>query len=388
LSEAKFTTAPDGVHVVNIGGTDVARVYTVNGVPTLEPLASNGYRLRGANVSAYDAYAPKNITSGHVAAWIDDNDPTQVVIRPPKRGMPALTLPRRVTGGTYVPGAEVMSKPVSGNAEMMNALASAIRLRQPFVCEGPPGVGKTHGAQWLGGLCGYNVITMPITPSIEADDLIGAMAPYETASGNMAFKFQKSAVIAAIELSQNHPTILILDELNRIREQGAIAAMYGLMANGVMDVTAQPRPDGSPTKYIAGDLYIVATQNPSQENLDPSLPSGNYETNDLDTALKSRLVSTWLVDFPGVDEECHIIRANVPNVDMNVAHEVCVIAADIRKAADCNMHPLSNRLLVAYCQSVMAGVPKWLAYKSHISNAVPAFIRDAVVNRGITAGII
>lgn len=166
----------------------------------------------------------------------------------------------------------------------------------------------------------------PSTPYFEvtmshakyAKDLIGH--PHVNENGST---FIKGKVTKAVEASNEGPTVLNLDEINRA-PTSAKDELYDALDGRVkvsMDEVGGLEIEGTPE-----NLIIVSTMN----------KGSGHHVEPLDFAEKRRLRSTYYVDFLGLEypeKEKELIVENT-EVNYRLASEMVSVANEIRKTAD------------------------------------------------------
>lgn len=158
-----------------------------------------------------------------------------------------------------------------------------------------------------------------------AKDLIGH--PH---IGDDGTTFIKGKVTNAVEASNEEPTILTLDEINRA-PTSAKDELYDALDGRVkvsMDEVGGIEIEGTPD-----NLIVISTMN----------KGSGHHVEPLDFAEKRRLGSTYYVDFLGKeypDKEIELTTENTP-IPENLASEMVSTANDIRDTAENNDTDLS-----------------------------------------------
>src|SRR5690606_32140978 len=114
---------------------------------------------------------------------------------------------------------------IMGQPEMLFALCLAIKHKKHSLLTGPTGIAKTSMYRWLAEQLGYNLVIMQIARGTQDRHLLGEYAP----AGPGTFEWMDGPVTKAARLSNDHPTILLFDELNRIGNVAEFSRVYSLL---------------------------------------------------------------------------------------------------------------------------------------------------------------
>jgi MoxR-like ATPase len=249
-------------------------------------------------------------------------------------------LPIAAQSGRYTP----RNVPeVFGQDKMLFVMAVGIKTGGHTLLSGPTGTAKTTSWAWLAEKLNYNFVVMPMSGSTEAAHLVGEYLPAPAADKSFGVAWTDGPVVSAVRLSQKHPTILMFDELNRIRNIAEVARMYPLLDNQrYIELVEKRNGDDSVERLDAGELYIGATMNPADdENADYS------GVLDLDQALISRFAHVPEITYPPIDVEIRAIMARVPTLASAQAKKMVDAARRIRASAEVRF-PVSFRELEAW----------------------------------------
>jgi MoxR-like ATPase len=146
-----------------------------------------------------------------------------------------------------------------GQQSMLFSLALGILLEKHTLLTGPTGIAKTTAYRWLASKLGYNLVIMPITRGTQDRHMIGEYMP----AGAGDFPWVDGPITRAARLSLIHPTILLLDEINRIGNVAEFARCYSLLDDTRMLELPERRSESGDVETIhPGKLYIGATSNP------------------------------------------------------------------------------------------------------------------------------
>jgi MoxR-like ATPase len=232
---------------------------------------------------------------------------------------------------------------VYGQDEMLYVLAVGIKTGGHTLLSGPTGTAKTTVWAWLAEKLNYNLVVMPMSGSTEAAHLIGEYLPAPAADNSFGVAWTDGPAVAAVRMSQSHPTILMFDEFNRIRNIAEVARIYPLLDNQRFIELVEKRNGGNSVERLdAGELYIGATMNPADD--EAADYSGVLE---LDPALMSRFANVPEITYPPIDIEIRAIMARVPTLTSAQAKKMVDAARRIRAAVEVRF-PVSFRELEAW----------------------------------------
>ncbi len=191
------------------------------------------------------------------------------------------------------------------DAGLATALFLAVRLPQPLLLEGEPGVGKTEAAKALARVLDTPLVRLQCYEGIDAAEalyewnyarqLLGirlAESRGEPASESALFGpdyLLRRPLLAALEHPGPRPAVLLIDELDRADDDFE-AFTFELLAESAVTV-----PELG-TIRAAHPPVVVLTSN---------------RTRDLHDALKRRCLYHW-IDYPGPERTVEIVRRRVP----------------------------------------------------------------------------
>lgn len=277
-----------------------------------------------------------------------------------------LTLERLAKPGTAVPTEDVYE--ILGQPEMVFSVAAAIQMRKHVALSGPTGVGKTTILRWFAKQLGYNLVMCPIARGTEAAHLVGEYLPV----GPATFEWMDGPVTEAVRLSQQAPTILVLDELNRIGNIAEMARIYSVLDDTRLLELKERQQEGKVERLEVGDLIIAATMNPSDDE-----HADYIGVQDLDPALVSRFPIQPTVEYPEVDVETNALVGRVPDLAGNVARTMCQVAQRVRTSTEVRF-PMSFRELVAWGELIPT-MGYMGAAKVAVVNKAPISMRPSIV---------
>jgi MoxR-like ATPase len=257
---------------------------------------------------------------------------------------------------------------IVGQDEMLFTICLAISLGKNTLLTGPTGVGKTTVYRWLAKQLGYNLVIGPITRGTQDRHMSGEYAP----AGPGDFRWMDGFITMAVRASQKHPTILLLDELNRIGNVAEFARCYSVLDDTRMIELAEKRTDtGEPEILRAGRLFIGATANPVDDD------NADYVgVRELDPAFQSRLPFQPRIKYPTQDMEARALCDRVATLDKAMATMMVAAANKIRESTDVRW-PMSFRELEAWALALPYFGFKDAAELTVVSKAPHAF-RPAV----------
>ena len=234
--------------------------------------------------------------------------------------------------------------PLLGQDTYLYDILYALSTRTHAIVFGPTGCGKTASIEYLTALLNWNLVIVSVTPGANEDTMVGSQLPaaHET-TGAPTIEWFDRQVAKAVRASHKRPTVLLIDEINRIRDVNEYAALMPLL-DGTARLTL-------PTGEVIdrGDLVLVATANPPHEYVG---------TNELDPAFENRLQWTPTIDYPDPIDEALALTSRIPTLDPAVAHNICDVARRIRRANEIQ-HPVGFRSLETWAKAIDSGCYTW-----------------------------
>jgi MoxR-like ATPase len=252
---------------------------------------------------------------------------------------------------------------------LATALFLAVRMGQPLLLEGEPGVGKTEAAKALASTLDTVLLRLQCYEGLTAAE---ALYEWNYPRQLLAIRLAESRggtvsetdlfgpdyllprpLLAAIDHAGPRPAVLLIDEVDRADDEFE-AFLFELLAEGSVTIPelgtrrAQHRP------------VAILTSN---------------RTRDLHDALKRRCLYHW-IRYPSVDRVAEIIRRRVPSSSESLAARIAVSVQRLREL-DLTKAP-GVAEAIAWASALEAlGVPAWdLAAAERTLGAVLKYDED------------
>ncbi|MEU6233501.1 MoxR family ATPase [Kitasatospora sp. NPDC047058] len=204
---------------------------------------------------------------------------------------------------------------------LTTALYLALRLPQPLLLEGEPGVGKTEAARALAGVLGSPLIRLQCYDGLDAAEALYEWNyPRQLLSIRLAESrgvplaeadlftdafLLRRPVLAALTHPGPLPAVLLIDEIDRADDD---------FEAFLLEVLAE----ASVTIPELGTVRATVT---------PVVVLTSNRTRDLHDALKRRCLYHW-IDYPDTERVVEIVRRRVPGTAPSLAADV---AASVRR---------------------------------------------------------
>ncbi len=191
-------------------------------------------------------------------------------------------------------------------------------LKKPIFLEGEPGVGKTEVAKVLADATGGNLIRLQCYEGLDVNtalyewnytrqilqlriDEAQGRDKNEIGSDLFSEKFLlKRPLLEAIQSNGNVPPVLLIDEVDRSDSEFE-AFLLEILSDFQITI---PEIGTIHAKQIP---YVVLTSN---------------RTREVHEALKRRCLYQW-IDYPTVEKELAILQAKLPQINENLAKQLC-----------------------------------------------------------------
>jgi MoxR-like ATPase len=186
---------------------------------------------------------------------------------------------------------------------LATALFLAVRLPQPLLLEGEPGVGKTEAAKALARVLDTPLIRLQCYEGIDAAEalyewnyprqLLAIRLAEERLSEDDLFTpdyLLKRPLLAALQHPGPRPAVLLIDELDRADDDFE-AFTFELLGEAAVTIP---------------ELGTISAAHP------PIVVLTSNRTRDLHDALKRRCLYHW-IDYPSTQRAAEIVRRRVPD---------------------------------------------------------------------------
>ena len=199
-------------------------------------------------------------------------------------------------------------------------------LNKPIFLEGEPGVGKTEVAIVLSQILDSRLIRLQCYEGLDANSALYewnypkqllrikmdekcGLSPEEM--GHVIYSepyLIKRPLLEAIQNSQGHTPVLLIDELDRADEEFE-AFLLEILSDFQVSI-----PEIGTLKATQKPMVIITSN----------------RTRDIHDALKRRCFYHW-IDYPDLDKELKIIHARVPKLEESLVHQIATFMQNIRK---------------------------------------------------------
>ena len=189
----------------------------------------------------------------------------------------------------------------------------ALKLRRPLLLEGEPGVGKTELAKALAAATGTPLIRLQCYEGI---DVHHALYDWDYPRQLLQLRAGGTTQLYSSEFLLRRPllealsrpnAVLLIDELDRADDEFE-AFLLEFLAEFQVTI-----PEVGVIKADEPPVVIITSN----------------RTRDLHEALKRRCLYHW-IEHPDLQRELAIVRARLPHIGENLAHQVCSFVQDLR----------------------------------------------------------
>ena len=207
--------------------------------------------------------------------------------------------------------------------QLAAALFLAVRMGQPILLEGEPGVGKTQAAKSLAEALDTTLIRLQCYEGISAAEALYewnypkqllairlAEATRETLRETDLFRPEfllTRPLLAALDHPGPRPAVLLIDEVDRADDEFE-AFLFEMLAESAVTI-----PELGTRRALVPPVVILTSN----------------RTRDLHDALKRRCLYHW-IGFPDARRVAEIIRRRVPEASESLSGEVSVAVTRLR----------------------------------------------------------
>lgn len=174
-----------------------------------------------------------------------------------------------------------MNKVIVGQKHLIDSLLIGLLSDGHILLEGVPGLAKTLAIKTLAQLIDSDFSRIQFTPDLLPADVVGTMV-YSQKDEN--FHVKKGPVFA---------NFILADEINRAPAKVQSALLEAMQEHQVTI--------GSETFDLPAPFLVMATQNPIEQEGTYPLPEAQVD----------RFMLKVIIDYPSIEEEKLIIRANI-----------------------------------------------------------------------------
>jgi len=203
----------------------------------------------------------------------------------------------------------------------------AMKLEKPILLEGEAGVGKTEVAKVLAAMLGAKLIRLQCYEGLDVNTALYEwnfprqmlhIKIAEAAASATAEQIEhelfsteylvKRPLLEAIQSGRTHPTVLLIDEVDRSDEEFE-AFLLEVLSDFQISI-----PEIGTIKAERHPLVILTSN----------------RTREMHDALKRRCLFHW-IDYPTFEKEYAIVSTKVPGIEAHLASQVCQFVEAMRQ---------------------------------------------------------
>src|SRR5947209_1647419 len=231
------------------------------------------------------------------------------------------------------------AKVVVGQREVLDELLVTVFAGGHNLLEGVPGLAKTLMINALARLLSLEFKRIQFTPDLMPSDIVGTnVIEDDRTTGKRVMVFVQGPIFT---------NVVLADEINRTPPKTQAALLQAMQEK---EVTA-----GGKTWQLAAPFFVLATQNPIDQE-------GTYP---LPEAQKDRFLLNTFIKYPGLDEEEQIVERTTSNATVDLT-PICDQAAVISAQKLVRSLPVSKHVtqyavdLVRATRPTEPGVPDFV----------------------------
>ncbi|MEY9968924.1 MoxR-like ATPase [Streptacidiphilus sp. MAP12-16] len=206
---------------------------------------------------------------------------------------------------------------------LTTALFLALRLPQPLLLEGEPGVGKTEAARAVAAVLGSPLIRLQCYDGLDAAEAL--------------YEWNYPRQLLSIRLAETHGTALaeadLFTDAFLLRRPVLAALTHPGPTPAVLLIDEIDRADDDFEAFLLEVLAEASVTIPEigtvRATMAPIVVLTSNRTRDLHDALKRRCLYHW-IDYPDTDRVVEIVRRRVPGTPHSLAADVAAAVRRLR----------------------------------------------------------